>query len=69
MKVGVFLTNQNPPGSDMVAALAAQLDMTRLAADSTSRSTHRCATGSYSAVPRSATSDELLPALRKVHTG
>ena len=33
MKVGVFLTNQNPPGSDMVAALDAQLEMTRLARD------------------------------------
>jgi alkanesulfonate monooxygenase SsuD/methylene tetrahydromethanopterin reductase-like flavin-dependent oxidoreductase (luciferase family) len=33
MKVGVFLTNQNPVGSDMVAALDDQLRMTRLARD------------------------------------
>ncbi|MBI2202552.1 MAG: LLM class flavin-dependent oxidoreductase [Candidatus Rokubacteria bacterium] len=33
MKVGLFLTNQNPPGSDMVAALEAQYVMTRLARD------------------------------------
>jgi hypothetical protein len=28
MQVGVFLTNQNPVGSDMVAALEEQLAMT-----------------------------------------
>jgi alkanesulfonate monooxygenase SsuD/methylene tetrahydromethanopterin reductase-like flavin-dependent oxidoreductase (luciferase family) len=33
MKVGVFLTNQHPPGSDMVAALETQYVMTRLARD------------------------------------
>jgi alkanesulfonate monooxygenase SsuD/methylene tetrahydromethanopterin reductase-like flavin-dependent oxidoreductase (luciferase family) len=33
MKVGVFLTNQHPPGSDMVAALEGQYIMTRLARD------------------------------------
>lgn len=33
MKVGVFLTNQHPPGSDMVAALEEQYAMTRLARD------------------------------------
>ncbi|HEX9408084.1 MAG TPA: LLM class flavin-dependent oxidoreductase, partial [Methylomirabilota bacterium] len=33
MQVGVFLTNQNPVGSDMVAALEEQLAMTRLARD------------------------------------
>ena len=33
MKVGVFLTNQHPVGSDMVAALEGQLAMTRLARD------------------------------------
>ena len=33
MKVGIFLTNQNPVGSDMVAALDSQLTMTRLARD------------------------------------
>lgn len=33
MKVGIFLTNQNPPGSDMVSALEDQYVMTRLARD------------------------------------
>jgi hypothetical protein len=33
MRVGVFLTNQHPPGSDMVAALEEQYLMTRLARD------------------------------------
>jgi alkanesulfonate monooxygenase SsuD/methylene tetrahydromethanopterin reductase-like flavin-dependent oxidoreductase (luciferase family) len=33
MKIGVFLTNQHPPGSDMVSALEDQLVMTRLARD------------------------------------
>ena len=33
MKVGVFLTNQHPPGSDMVSALEDQCVMTRLARD------------------------------------
>jgi alkanesulfonate monooxygenase SsuD/methylene tetrahydromethanopterin reductase-like flavin-dependent oxidoreductase (luciferase family) len=33
MKVGIFLTNQHPPGTDMVAALEAQYLMTRLARD------------------------------------
>lgn len=33
MKVGVFLTNQHPPGSDMVSALDDQCVMTRLARD------------------------------------
>src|SRR5437879_10133184 len=33
MKVGIFLTCQHPPGSDMVAALEAQYAMTRLARD------------------------------------
>lgn len=33
MKVGVFLTNQHPPGSDMAAALDDQHVMTRLARD------------------------------------
>jgi alkanesulfonate monooxygenase SsuD/methylene tetrahydromethanopterin reductase-like flavin-dependent oxidoreductase (luciferase family) len=33
MKVGVFLTNQHPPGSDMVSALEDQYVMTRLARD------------------------------------
>jgi alkanesulfonate monooxygenase SsuD/methylene tetrahydromethanopterin reductase-like flavin-dependent oxidoreductase (luciferase family) len=33
MKVGVFLTNQHPVGSDMVVALEGQLAMTRLARD------------------------------------
>jgi alkanesulfonate monooxygenase SsuD/methylene tetrahydromethanopterin reductase-like flavin-dependent oxidoreductase (luciferase family) len=33
MKVGIFLTNQNPPGSDMVSALEDQYLMTRLARD------------------------------------
>jgi len=33
MKVGVFLTNQHPPGSDMVSALDDQYVMTRLARD------------------------------------
>jgi alkanesulfonate monooxygenase SsuD/methylene tetrahydromethanopterin reductase-like flavin-dependent oxidoreductase (luciferase family) len=33
MKVGIFLTNQQPIGSDMVVALEAQLAMTRLARD------------------------------------
>src|SRR6202040_2898218 len=33
MKVGIFLTCQYPPGSDMVAALEAQYVMTRLARD------------------------------------
>src|SRR5262249_31070535 len=31
MKVGIFLTNQHPPGTDMVAALEGQYAMTRLA--------------------------------------
>src|SRR5881296_683119 len=33
MKVGIFLTNQNPVGSDMVSALEDQYVMTRLARD------------------------------------
>jgi alkanesulfonate monooxygenase SsuD/methylene tetrahydromethanopterin reductase-like flavin-dependent oxidoreductase (luciferase family) len=33
MKVGIFLTNQHPPGTDMVAALEGQYLMTRLARD------------------------------------
>lgn len=33
MKIGIFLTNQHPPGSDMVAALEGQYAMTRLARD------------------------------------
>ena len=33
MQVGIFLTNQNPVGSDMIAALDEQLAMTRLARD------------------------------------
>jgi hypothetical protein len=33
MKVGIFLTCQHPPGSDMVAALEGQYAMTRLARD------------------------------------
>ncbi len=33
MKVGVFLTNQHPPGRDMVSALEDQYVMTRLARD------------------------------------
>jgi alkanesulfonate monooxygenase SsuD/methylene tetrahydromethanopterin reductase-like flavin-dependent oxidoreductase (luciferase family) len=33
MKIGIFLTGQHPPGSDMVAALEEQYAMTRLARD------------------------------------
>ena len=33
MKIGIFVTNQNPVGSDMVAALEEQYLMTRLARD------------------------------------
>ena len=33
MKVGIFLTNQHPPDSDMVTALEGQYTMTRLARD------------------------------------
>src|SRR5258708_32573248 len=33
MKVGIFLTCQHPPGSDMAAALEGQYAMTRLARD------------------------------------
>ena len=33
MKVGIFLTCQQPPGSDMIAALEGQYAMTRLARD------------------------------------
>lgn len=33
MKVGIFVTNQNPLGTDMVSALDEQLAMTRLARD------------------------------------
>jgi alkanesulfonate monooxygenase SsuD/methylene tetrahydromethanopterin reductase-like flavin-dependent oxidoreductase (luciferase family) len=33
MKVGIFLTNQHPPGTDMVSALEEQYVMTRLARD------------------------------------
>ena len=33
MKVAIFLTNQNPPGTDMLAALEGQYAMTRLARD------------------------------------
>jgi alkanesulfonate monooxygenase SsuD/methylene tetrahydromethanopterin reductase-like flavin-dependent oxidoreductase (luciferase family) len=33
MKVAIFLTNQNPPGTDMLAALDGQFAMTRLARD------------------------------------
>jgi len=33
MRVGLFLTNQHPPGHDMVAALEEQLAMVRLARD------------------------------------
>ena len=31
MKVGIFVTNQNPLGTDMVSALDEQFAMTRLA--------------------------------------
>src|SRR5689334_24796978 len=33
MKLGIFLTNQHPPGTDMVAALEGQYVMTRFARD------------------------------------
>ena len=33
MKVGIFVTNQNPLGTDMVSALDEQFAMTRLARD------------------------------------
>jgi alkanesulfonate monooxygenase SsuD/methylene tetrahydromethanopterin reductase-like flavin-dependent oxidoreductase (luciferase family) len=33
MKVGIFLTSQHPPGSDMIAALEGQYAMARLARD------------------------------------
>ena len=33
MKVGIFVTNQNPLGTDMVSALGDQFAMTRLARD------------------------------------
>ena len=33
MKVGIFVTGQHPPGSDMIAALDDQYAMTRLARD------------------------------------
>jgi alkanesulfonate monooxygenase SsuD/methylene tetrahydromethanopterin reductase-like flavin-dependent oxidoreductase (luciferase family) len=33
MKLGIFVTNQNPPGTDMVAALEEQYVMVRLARD------------------------------------
>jgi alkanesulfonate monooxygenase SsuD/methylene tetrahydromethanopterin reductase-like flavin-dependent oxidoreductase (luciferase family) len=33
MKVGIFVTNQNPPGTDMVSALQEQYQMVRLARD------------------------------------
>ena len=33
MKVGIFLTCQHPPGSDMIAALQGQYAMARLARD------------------------------------
>ena len=33
MKVGIFLTCQHPPGSDMIAALEGQYAMARLARD------------------------------------
>lgn len=33
MKVGIFVTNQNPPGTDMVSALQEQFQMVRLARD------------------------------------
>ena len=33
MKIGIFLTNQHPPGSDMIAALEGQYAMARLARD------------------------------------
>jgi alkanesulfonate monooxygenase SsuD/methylene tetrahydromethanopterin reductase-like flavin-dependent oxidoreductase (luciferase family) len=33
MKVGLFVTNQNPPGTDMIAALEEQYVMVRLARD------------------------------------
>lgn len=33
MKVGIFVTNQNPPGTDMVSALEEQYQMVRLARD------------------------------------
>lgn len=33
MKVGIFVTNQNPPGTDMVSALQDQYQMVRLARD------------------------------------
>jgi alkanesulfonate monooxygenase SsuD/methylene tetrahydromethanopterin reductase-like flavin-dependent oxidoreductase (luciferase family) len=33
MKIGIFLTGQHPPGSDMVAAMEDQYTMTRLARD------------------------------------
>ncbi|MDH3602279.1 MAG: LLM class flavin-dependent oxidoreductase, partial [Candidatus Tectomicrobia bacterium] len=33
MKVGLFVTNQNPPGTDMISALEEQYVMVRLARD------------------------------------
>ena len=33
MKIGIFLTNQHPPGSDMIGALEGQYAMARLARD------------------------------------
>lgn len=34
MKVGIYLTNQHPPGTDMVSALEEQLVMVRAALQS-----------------------------------
>src|SRR5919108_272873 len=42
MKVGIFLTNQHPPGTDMVAALEGQYAMTRLARGQRVRRFEQC---------------------------
>jgi hypothetical protein len=44
LNVGIFLTNQHPPGTDMVAALEGQYAMTRLARD---RGSDAVATGQH----------------------
>ena len=63
MKVGIFLTNQNPPGSDMVAALESQYVMTRFARD---RGWDAVATGQHYLTEGTAQL-QLIPFLARLH--
>jgi alkanesulfonate monooxygenase SsuD/methylene tetrahydromethanopterin reductase-like flavin-dependent oxidoreductase (luciferase family) len=63
MKIGIFLTNQNPPGSDMVAALESQYVMTRFARD---HGWDAVATGQHY-LTEGAAQLQLIPFLARLH--